>query len=215
MSRYLSALKISENSGATPLQNLQTPLEDSFVGFVGTPPPRFEINQAANDDDQAVDNFARFRWLIHFADREPVEVTFSPMATHSEALAHWPGAVAAEPMTNTPSRAPTDSEAALLRVLIEAVYRDDGDDDRNDALLAALADPDNALACYRAISSERGLCLPDSDDRRTCRQCANLRGGACQVATPGGALSAQRGYRPGALWQDEPHRCAAFNERKI
>ena len=31
MSRYLSALKISENSGATPLQNLQNPLEDSFV----------------------------------------------------------------------------------------------------------------------------------------------------------------------------------------
>ena len=215
MSRYLSALKISEKvAGEEPKKPKQPPFPSS-LGSLGTPPPRFEINQAANDDDQAVDNFARFRWLIHFADREPVEVTFSPMATHNEVLAHWPGAVAAEPMQEKPGRALTDSEAAMLRVLIGAVYRDDGDDDRNDALQAALADPDNALACYRAISSERGLCLPDSDDRRTCRQCANLRGGACQVATPGGALSAQRGYRPGALWQDEPHRCAAFTERKI
>ena len=170
MSRYLSALKISENVGATTLQNLQNPLEDSFVGFVGTPPPHFEINQAANDTDQAVDNLARFRWLIHFTDREPVEVTFSPMATHAEVLAHWPGAVAAEPMPERPDRAPTDSEAALFRLLITAIYQDDTDDDRNEALQAALADPDNALACYRAIASELGLTPADADDRRTCRR---------------------------------------------
>ena len=173
------------------------------------------VTSVTSQNAVTADDAVSWGWLLHFADRDSIMATFSPEATHAEALACYPDAVAAEPMTNAPSRAPTDSEAALLRVLIEAVYRDDGDDDRNDALLAALADPDNALACYRAISSERGLCLPDSDDRRTCRQCANLRGGACQVATPGGALSAQRGYRPGALWQDEPHRCAAFNERKI
>ena len=215
MSRYLSALKISENGGATTLQNLQNPLEDSFVGFVGTPPPRFEINQAANDDDQAVDNLTCFRWLIHFADREPVEGTFSPMATHAEVLAHWPGAVAAEPMPEKPGRAMTDSEAAMLRALVTAIYQDDTDDDRNEAVAAALADPDNALACYRAISSERGLTPADNDDRRTCRQCSNLRGATCSVATPGGKLSSQRGYRPGALWQDEPHRCEGFTNRAM
>ena len=173
------------------------------------------VTSVTSQNTVTADDAVSWGWLLHFADRDSIMATFSPEATHAEALACYPDAVAAEPMTNTPSRAPTDSEAAMLRVLIGAVYRDDGDDDRNDALQAALADPDNALACYRAISSERGLCLPDSDDRRTCRQCANLRGGACQVATPGGALSAQRGYRPGALWQDEPHRCAAFTERKI
>ena len=173
------------------------------------------VTSVTSQNTVTADDAVSWGWLLHFADRDSIMATFSPEATHAEALACYPDAVAAEPMTNAPSRAPTDSEAALLRVLIEAVYRDDGDDDRNDALQAALADPDNALVCYQAISSERGLCLPDSDDRRTCRQCANLRGGACQVATPGGALSAQRGYRPGALWQDEPHRCAAFTERKI
>ena len=215
MSRYLSALKISENGGATALQNLQNPLEDSFVGFVGTPPPRFEINQAANDNDRAADNLACFRWLIHFTDREPVEGTFSPRATHAEVLAHWPGAVAAEPLPDRRGRVPTASESAMLCALVTAIYQDDTDDDRNEAMQSALADPDNALACYTAIASERGRTPHDADDRRTCHQCSNLRGASCSVATPGGNLSAQRGYRPGALWLDEPHRCETFTERKI
>ena len=212
MSRYLSALKISENGGATTLQNLQNPLEDSFVGFVGTPPPPFEINQAANDDTDQAENVAYFAWLIHFSDREPVKVTFSPMATHSAALACYPDAVAAEPIPDTPSRTPTAEESAHLAMLMMAIYGDDSEDDRTEALQAALADPDNALTCYKAIASERGLTLPDGDDRRTCRQCANLRGGACSVACPGGAVSANRGYRPAA---DLLQRCGAFNERKL
>jgi len=35
------------------------------------------------------------------------------------------------------------------------------------------------------------------DDRRTCAQCANLRGIVCSVARPGGVVSAVVGYRPG------------------
>ena len=168
------------------------------------------VRLAANDKP-----FGAFRWLIHFTDREPVTATFSPQATHAEALACYSDAVAAEPVTNTPGRAPTDSEAALLRVLIEAVYRDDTDDDRDEAMQSALADPGNAMTCYTAIASERGLTLPDDDDRRTCRQCSNLRGATCSVATPGRNLSAQRGYRPGALWQDQPHRCESFTNRAM
>ena len=40
-----------------------------------------------------------WRWLIHFADRNPVEVAFSPEATHVEVLDIYPSALAAEPMT--------------------------------------------------------------------------------------------------------------------
>ncbi|MCX8085607.1 MAG: hypothetical protein N3C63_01765 [Rhodocyclaceae bacterium] len=36
-------------------------------------------------------------WLLHFADREPVEVACCPEATHAEILERHPGAVAAEP----------------------------------------------------------------------------------------------------------------------
>lgn len=58
-----------------------------------------------------------------------------------------------------------------------------------------------------------GLSRPDAealvwqeDDRRCCRQCLNLRGEVCLIATPGGLVSARRGYRPVNL----PMRCAGY-----
>ena len=197
--RAVTSVTSAKNHDVTP---------KPLLSLVVTP-----VTSVTAQNSVTADDAVSWGWLLHFADRDSLMATFSPEATHAEALACYPGAVAAEPMTNAPSRAPTDSEAALLRALIEAVYRDDTDDDRNEAVTAALADPDNALTCYRAISAERGLTLPDADERRTCRQCANLRGASCSVATPGGALSAQRGYKPGALWQDEPHRCASFTQK--
>ena len=48
-------------------------------------------------------------------------------------------------------------------------------------------------------------------DRRTCRQCSNLTyGGLCSVATPGGAVSASRGYRPAP---DLLQRCAGYEAK--
>jgi hypothetical protein len=47
----------------------------------------------------------------------------------------------------------------------------------------------------------------ETDDRRNCVQCGNLRGGVCVVARPGGLVSAIRGYRPvTSILQ----RCLAF-----
>ena len=49
------------------------------------------------------------------------------------------------------------------------------------------------------------------DDRRTCRQCANLTySGVCSVASPGGVVSATRGYRPVA---DLLQRCETYVPR--
>jgi hypothetical protein len=39
------------------------------------------------------------RWLLHFLDREPLEVHFAPAADHDEALAAYRDAVAAEPLS--------------------------------------------------------------------------------------------------------------------
>ena len=39
-----------------------------------------------------------FGWLIHFLDRDPMYVTFSPEVDHAGAMAGYPDAVAAEPM---------------------------------------------------------------------------------------------------------------------
>ena len=39
------------------------------------------------------------RWLLHFLDAEPLTVTFDPATTHADAPARYPGALAAEPIS--------------------------------------------------------------------------------------------------------------------
>jgi hypothetical protein len=211
MGRYRDALKKVENTETGSLINLKNPLDSSSLGFLGTPPAHFENNQAANDENDQAESRACFAWLIHFTDRNPMAATFSPMVDHAGALACYPDAVAAEPIPDIPSRTPTDEESARLAMLMTVIYGDDSEDEQAEALQAALADPDNALACYTAMASERGLILPGDDDRRTCRQCANLRGGVCVVACPGGAVSAVIGYRPGPMFREHPHRCEGYS----
>jgi hypothetical protein len=41
---------------------------------------------------------AFWRWRIHFSDRGPLEVTFSPEATLAEVVEQYPDATAAEPV---------------------------------------------------------------------------------------------------------------------
>ena len=51
--------------------------------------------------------------------------------------------------------------------------------------------------------------IADTDDRRTCSQCLNLRGRACAIAKPeaGALVVANVGYRP----QPDPlHRCVGY-----
>jgi hypothetical protein len=94
-------------------------------------------------------------WLLHFTDRDPQSVSFCPSVTHAEALAHYPEAIAAEPIPERPRRAATEAEARELRGLIQAVYGSEADADRAEALGAALNDPAGALRCYRAILKAR------------------------------------------------------------
>jgi len=96
-------------------------------------------------------------WLLHFFDREPLEVRFAPATTHAEALALTPDAVAAEPVSERITRTANVIEHDELLVLLQAIYADDTDEDRQEAINAALADPGGALACYRAIAIERGI----------------------------------------------------------
>ena len=55
------------------------------------------------------------------------------------------------------------------------------------------------LLAERRQNSMKLPMKPDTDDRRTCEQCANLRGIVCSVARPGGVVSAVVGHRPGLL----------------
>lgn len=49
-------------------------------------------------NSNAGERAAFYRWLIHFADRNPLEVAFSPPARHGEVLADYPDALAAQPI---------------------------------------------------------------------------------------------------------------------
>jgi hypothetical protein len=86
-----------------------------------------------------------------------------------------------------------------------------------EALAVALANPADALTCFRALMAERADAPPPArkgDDRmQTCRQCANLTAtGRCLAALrgedfgPGIAVSRQ--FAP--LEPDRPQRCAAY-----
>jgi hypothetical protein len=93
-----------------------------------------------------------WRWLIHFTDRDAVEVHFSPAATREEALA-YPGALSAEPFPENPKRHATPAEIRELRLLISQILTPGMDSDRAEALEIALGDPDAALACFRGFVS--------------------------------------------------------------
>ncbi len=91
-------------------------------------------------------------WLLHFPDRDPLPVYFCPAVSHTDALASYPDAVAAEPIPERPRRAATEAEARELRGLIQAVYGGETDAEKAEALDTALNDPAAALRCYRAIT---------------------------------------------------------------
>ena len=163
-----------------------------------------DTSQIISAEDWALFN----AWLFHFTDRDNLPVTFAPAVDHAAALAYYPEAVAAEPIPERPQRVATEAEAKEITVLIGIIFANDTDVNCNEALAAALADPEGALLCYRTIAEERGLALPDGDDdRRRCSQCLNLRGRVCSVAIPGGLVSANRGYQP---MRDVLQRCAGY-----
>ncbi|MFO7703566.1 MAG: hypothetical protein R6V43_00280 [Halopseudomonas sp.] len=48
------------------------------------------------------DAIVAHHWVLHFADREMLEVHFNPAQSHSETLAQYPDALAAEPVPEKP-----------------------------------------------------------------------------------------------------------------
>lgn len=156
-------------------------------------------------------------WLLHFSDRDPLEVYCNPDATHAAILERYPDALAAEPIPARTRRKPTEAEAVVLRALVHTIGAAEKwpADEIEWASVGALADPDGALVCCRALAVEHGIILPLDDDRRTCNQCANLAGRRCLVAWRGEIVATRdyesvrgiprrcEGYAPGA---DDPDR---------
>jgi hypothetical protein len=116
------------------------------------------------------------RWLFHFADRDALPVTFAPAVGHEKALAYYPDAVAAEPIPDRPPRTANKTEALEITALIRAVFHDDNDVDRSEALAAALADPDDALLCYRTVAKDQSIAIaaPVVGTVKACPDCQHF-----------------------------------------
>ena len=125
MNRYLDLLKRADQGGAgggacvqerqmTNHQNLQNPVEGGSDGFVGrSDGTRAHSHPAASETPTDTAPHVRAtRWLIHFLDREPLEVWFAPAADHDEALAAYKDAVAAEPLAGVSVSAVSASVSA-------------------------------------------------------------------------------------------------------
>jgi hypothetical protein len=139
-------------------------------------------------------------WLIHYVDRNPLEVVCYPEATHYEILERHPDAIAAEPFTpniRPPSTPLTAREEGAIRAWLALI------EEADQAIVAEVVGQCQRDADARDYFTERAaaeLPKPDPfpDDRRTCSQCLNLRGRTCNTATPefGAPVVANRGYRP-------------------
>ncbi len=176
-----------------------TPCNPIEVSAKPAPNKACTLDTPDTSQNVSAEDWALFNaWLFHFADRADLPVTFASAVDYAAALAYYPDAVAAEPTPERPQRKSTKAEAEEIRALVQAIYANDTDDDRAEALAAALADPVGALLCYRAIAEERGIALVKTDaDRRT-----------CAIAKPGGLVSsANPGYRP---VPDTLKRCAGY-----
>ena len=139
-------------------------------------------------------------WMIHFPDRDSVEVARCLDATHAENLERHPDAVAAEPFTPTIRQlsAPlTAHDEEAIRAWLALIEGNDP------AILAEVVDrcqrdADARDYFTRGATAERPTSDTAPDDRRNCDQCRNLRQRVCVIAKPEaeGLVVATRGYRP-------------------
>lgn len=147
-------------------------------------------------------------WLIHYTDRDTLEVFCCPEATHGEILERHPDAVAAKPFTPTiqqPSAPLTASEETAIRAWLALIKETDR------ATIAEVIEQCQRNADARDYVTGRAaaeLPKPDPfpDDRRSCDQCANLIARRCQAATRG-EIVASRNYEP---IHDLPRRCEGY-----
>ncbi|MDA8093175.1 MAG: hypothetical protein M0T84_04555 [Betaproteobacteria bacterium] len=147
-------------------------------------------------------------WLIHFADREPLEACYCPPATYADVLVWHPDAVAAEPFTPTitqPSAPMTAEDEDAIRAWLVLI------EEAGPAMIAEVLshcqrDADARAYFVKQAAMELPHPAPPRDDRRTCIQCANLIGRRCQAAKRG-EIVASREYEP---IRDLPRRCEGY-----
>ena len=59
------------------------------------------------------------RWVLHFAEGDPIEMTADPPLGHAEVLVQYPTALAAEPLSAPMPREPSPALAAMFTQCVE------------------------------------------------------------------------------------------------
>lgn len=154
---YLARLKQLESGEIfhhTPKPEPTKPTKGASDGFVGSIPGAYENIHAENDANETRNQEEHWRWLVHFSDREPVEVYCDPDETHAGILKCYPDALGAEPIPERIKRMPTESETTELTRLVRLCGEryDFTEAEHAEALAIALADPSDALTCFRGMA---------------------------------------------------------------
>lgn len=103
--RYLTQLKNDCGHESLHHQYLQNVEAGSFDGFVGGSYGTAQKIEWSAPSVARRSDVTATRWLLHYADRDPVEVWCVPPSTLDDMLASSPGAFAAEPL---PERSPVN-----------------------------------------------------------------------------------------------------------
>lgn len=148
-------------------------------------------------------------WRLHFTDSDALEVICSPEASHAEMLERYPLAIAAEPFEPTirPTFVPMSvDEESAIRTWLALIEETDM------ATISGVIERCQQDADARAYFAGRAASVgpaadPFPDDRRSCRQCANLsQQGRCMAAWRD-EIAASRSYTP---IRDLPRRCECY-----
>lgn len=143
-------------------------------------------------------------WRLHYVDRDPLEVSLTPPATHAEILEWHPDAVAAEPFApaiRQPTPPMTAREETTIRAWLTLIEETDP------ASIAEVIGQCQRDADARDYFTGRAAAeLPKPDDMVTCNQCANLIARQCTAAKRG-EIVASRNYEP---IRDLPRRCEGY-----
>lgn len=215
---YLSRLRQKNEEKNTPSPNCINPVKDAkqpekdFMQFVQFAPsakkvdfPDAEPLPKVGAGDTAT---ASRWWLIHYPDRDPLEVACYPEATHAEILERHPDAIAAEPFSPTirqPTAPLTAEEETAIRAWLALIEETDP------ATIAEVIGQCQRDADARDYFTGRAAAElpkpnPFPDDQRTCDQCANLIARRCTAAKRG-EIVASRNYEP---IRDLPRRCEGY-----
>lgn len=213
----LKQLKGAENFTHSPNTELPKLTKGGFGGFVSTVQGAYVNISAANSSkvsrcETALDadpTIAYRAWLIYFTDRPPMESYRTPPITHSEILADVPEAIAAEPIAEPTLNGVlpmTAKDEQSIRAWLEHI----GDANlTNIAEVVGKCKQDQTARVFFTERARAEMPKHDSfpDHRRTCSQCRNLNGRICTIASPGGVVSANKGYSPN---RNSLIRCAGF-----